>query len=582
LYASPAGPPSERLYQALQEVLDLVSSNFDFNQVLDAVLEHVAHILPYTSASIHFLRGDYLYYSAGRGFPVDSHPESELSAGENAIFQHIAQTRQAMLLRDVREHPDWHFKPGLEYIRSWIGAPLVAKGQVIGYLTLDHHETGAYDREDVQIAGTLARQVAVVIENARLHSETRRWAEEQAALNTIATAASSSLRLKKMLTHVLDAVRMLFEVDAAEVRLLNGNEGTLSVTARRPPDPAIPGAAGDAAAPDRTPSGPGDSVAAVTLRSKERLLGSLSVISHRPRQFTPRETALLEAISYQVSLAIENARLYEELKESEARKTALLDELEMSLQELQHAQAKLVQSEKLAAIGQLVSGVAHELNNPLTAIIGYSQMLQMGDLPEPVQDDLERIIEQAQRSARIVQKLLTFGRQDKPERRPVDVNQLIVDTLDLVSYQLAMDGIHVERSFARDLPLALADRFQLQQVWLNLIQNAQQAMYATRGKGVLRIRTRATRRRDIRVEFKDDGPGIPPSIMEKIFDPFFTTKPVGQGTGLGLSICYGIVQEHQGEIWAENNAGRGSTFVVVLPGHAGFAWETPPAPSPLV
>jgi signal transduction histidine kinase/ActR/RegA family two-component response regulator len=591
---------SQNLYQTFQEVVALVNSSLDFERVLDEVLKQVERVLPYTSASIHLLRTSRLYFAAGRGFPVDSHPESELSAGENAIFQEIAATKQPLLLRDVRQHPDWHVKPGLEYIHSWIGAPLIVKGLVIGYLTLDHAQPDAYTQEDVRIAQTLARQVAVAIENARLYTETRRWAEEQAALNTIATASSSSLDLAKMLNHVLDAVRMLFEVDAAEVRLLGDEGGGLNVAARRSPEEAAATDASPVYSVSRDPAGEAadciearvdsasESATAVPLRSKERLLGSLSIISYRPREFTSRETSLMEAISYQLSLAIENARLYEELKASEARKSSLLDELEKSLQELQRTQAKLIQSEKLAAVGQLTSGVAHELNNPLTAIIGYAQILEAGDLPAPVKNDLARITEQAQRSARIVENLLTFSRQHKPDRLPVDVNQLIEDTLQPVEHQLKLADIRVERNLAGDIPLAMGDPYQLQQVWLNLIQNAHQAMHDAHGGGLLRIQTSTTTKGRIRVEFSDTGPGIPPEAIQKIFDPFFTTRPVGKGTGLGLSICYGIIQEHQGDIWVETNAQGGSTFVVELPGYEGgtrpkdtgvVATTSPPGPA---
>lgn len=591
---------SEKLHKALQEVVALLNSHLDSDQILDEVLKQVERVLPFTSASIHLLDANRLYYAAGRGFPADSHPETGLSPGGNAILQQIAETKRPMLIEDVRSHPDWHVEPGLEYIRSRIGAPLIVKDRVIGYLTLDHRQVGAYTREDVQVSDTLARQVAVAIENARLYTETRRWAEEQAALNTIATAASSSLDMKKMLNHVLDAVKILFDVDATEVHLLAEGGGALSVATRRgryvPPEATPPSAAGDddmlssgrdnglsATSGDRPPEGDGEgsgeAVAAVALRSKEGLLGSLSITSYEGRKFTPREISLLEAISYQLSLAIENVRLYEELKQSEGRKTSLLRELEQSLQELQQAQAKLIQSEKLAAIGLLVSGVAHELNNPLTAIVGYAQILQASDLPSPAKADLDRIIEQAQRSARIIQKLLTFGRQHKPEQRPVDVNQLVEDVLDLVGHQLTMDQICVESQLSDTIPLTLADPYQLQQVWLNLIQNAQQAMLDAHRGGLLRIQTLTTLEGNIRVEFTDNGPGIAPDAMEKIFDPFFTTKPIGKGTGLGLSICYGIIQGHHGEIWVENNASGGSTFVVELPGLEDVAWDVDVEPA---
>lgn len=588
---------SERLSQALQEVVTLINSNLDFDQVLDEILKQTKRIVPYTSASIHLLISNRLYYAAGHGFPVSSHPDSELSRGENAIFQDIARTKLAMLIEDVREHPDWNTKPGLEYIRSWIGAPLVAKDRVIGYLTLDHNQVGAYTRQDVQTAETLARQVAIAIENARLYTETLRWAEEQVALNTIATAASSSLDLRKMLNHVLDAVHMLLvDVDGTEVRLWDESNEAFYVAARRGAQapvesPSVSASIRDSAkvkleshaplasgAPDKEDfvGEPKGSLATVSLRGKEQQLGSLSIISRTGRQFTAREVSLLEAIGHQVSLAIENARLYEQLKESEARKTGLLRELGKSLQELQEAQARLVQSEKLAAIGRLVSGVAHELNNPLTAVIGYAQMLQATDLPSIVQEDLDRIVEQAQRCARVVQKLLTFGRQHEPERYLVNVNQLIEDTLSLVSNQLTMDNIVVEHALSEEIPVVMADPYQLQQVWLNLIQNAQQAMHDAHGGGVLQVRTLITPEGKILVKFADDGPGIEPDVMEEIFDPFFTTKPVGQGTGLGLSICYGIIVQHEGQIWAENNVQGGSTFIVELPGREADVSEPSP------
>jgi two-component system NtrC family sensor kinase len=313
-------------------------------------------------------------------------------------------------------------------------------------------------------------------------------------------------------------------------------------------------------------------MAAVPLRSKEQLLGLLTVVSQEHLELAPEQVSLLEAIGYQLSLAVENSRLYEQLKESETRKTSLLHELEKSLRELQEAQTKLVQSEKLAAIGQLVSGI--------TSIIGYAQLLRSADVDSEVRSDLNRIVEQAQRSARIVQNLLTFSRQYKPERRLVDVNQLIQDTLELVNYQLTVNQITVDLQLSESVPAILADPHQLQQVWLNLIQNAHQAMSDSSRPRVLRIHSFVTDANQVGVEFSDNGPGIAPNALEKLFDPFFTTKPVGKGTGLGLSICYGIVQEHNGQIMAENNAEGGATFVVELPiqeagAHAQQAAELP-------
>jgi two-component system NtrC family sensor kinase len=232
--------------------------------------------------------------------------------------------------------------------------------------------------------------------------------------------------------------------------------------------------------------------------------------------------------------------------------------------ELEEAQNQLVQAEKMSVVGQLVSGVAHELNNPLAGVLGYSQLLQRMDLPEEIRRALDKIESEAERCRRIVQNLLIFARKNKPQKRLVDVNSVLESVLELKTYQFKVDNIRVEREMERGIPRTLADASQLQQVFMNIIHNAQQAVGEHRGSGCIRVRTRAVEGR-IRVEIADSGPGISPENLTRIFDPFFTTKEVGQGTGLGLSICYGIIQEHRGRIWAESRAGEGSSFHIELP-----------------
>ena len=227
-------------------------------------------------------------------------------------------------------------------------------------------------------------------------------------------------------------------------------------------------------------------------------------------------------------------------------------------------QLQLAQAEKLAAIGQMLSGVAHELNNPLTTIIGFSELLQEADVPESVRADLQRIARQAKRSSRIVQSLLTFARQSRIQMAEVDVNDLLTQTLEFIQPQLESHEVQAVLDLDPCLPRTLADAGQLQQVFLNLFTNALQAMAEAHGSGTLRLTSRATPT-VIQVAVADDGPGIPPDLLPQIFDPFFTTKGVGEGTGLGLSICYGIVREHGGRIWAESEPGQGATFYVELP-----------------
>jgi two-component system NtrC family sensor kinase len=229
-------------------------------------------------------------------------------------------------------------------------------------------------------------------------------------------------------------------------------------------------------------------------------------------------------------------------------------------------QEQLIQSEKMSAIGQLVSGVAHELNNPLAGISAFAQLLLSEKrFPPDQRTAAEMIYAEARRASRIVQNLLIFARQHKPERTPTSVNQVLDDTLELRGYELRVRGIDVQRDYDDQVPETMADAHQLQQVFLNLITNAEQAMErAERDQQRLTVRTRRTGEL-IRLEIEDTGPGIPPNLLERIFNPFFTTKPTGSGTGLGLSISLGIVREHEGRIWAENAPQGGARFVIELP-----------------
>jgi len=218
----------------------------------------------------------------------------------------------------------------------------------------------------------------------------------------------------------------------------------------------------------------------------------------------------------------------------------------------------------LASVGELAAGVAHEINNPLTGVIGYAELLMQEDVPEHIKSDLKIIHDGAKRVADIVKGLLTFARQAKPERVLIDINQVIQVALRLRAYELETGNMKVTTKLAPDLPLTIADPGQLQQVFLNLIINAEMEMKSAHGKGKLAIKTEHLDDA-IRISFKDDGPGIAEENLEKIFDPFFTTREVGKGTGLGLSICHGIVIEHGGRIYAESKLGKGATFIVELP-----------------
>jgi two-component system NtrC family sensor kinase len=225
---------------------------------------------------------------------------------------------------------------------------------------------------------------------------------------------------------------------------------------------------------------------------------------------------------------------------------------------------QIIQSERLAAMGQMIGGFAHELNNPLTSILGLAELLQEDETREPTRKQLAMLQQQARRAAEIVQNLMYFSRPPAPGKSSVNLADLLQRTLHLHAYSLRKNNITVDFLPDTALPAVSGDAHQLMQVFLNLILNSEQAMRDVRDRGTLRIRFE---RRDhaVAIVVQDDGPGIPPEILPNIFDPFYTTKRPGRGTGLGLSICKAILREHSGNIEASSGPGGGAIFTVTLP-----------------
>jgi two-component system NtrC family sensor kinase len=228
---------------------------------------------------------------------------------------------------------------------------------------------------------------------------------------------------------------------------------------------------------------------------------------------------------------------------------------------------QLLQAEKMTALGQAVSGVAHELNNPLATILSWAERLSQKPMLDPsVRRGLETILGESERAARIVRNLLRFARKRQTTRAMVDINQVVRETVALRSYEQRVSNIVVISALASGLPEVFADSHQVQQVLLNLMMNAEQAMLTANGRGTLVLRTwYDAEQESVVLEINDDGPGIPEEVQPKIFDPFFTTKEVGKGTGLGLTVAYAIVQEHGGRIRLESRPSAGASFYVELP-----------------
>ncbi len=415
-----------------------------------------------------------------------------------------------------------------------------------------------------------------ISEQKRAEEEIRRRNRELHALNTIAVVATQSLSLDEVLEVTLRQVVELFNADSGAVYLADVETRTLrrraalgqrSDAGLGTQEIRLPGEFWERVMRSRTqvlthmhlshlPQSITDYVAAEGLRSwlwallwtKDRIVGVIGVSSRTPREFTAPDENLMIAIGRQLATTIEKIRLY--------------DETTRAYEDLRHTQEQLLQSEKMSAVGQLISGVAHELNNPLTAILGYAQLMENENISERVRDFVQKLYKQAQRTHRIVQNLLSFARQRKPQKQYVDLCRVLEDTLALREYDLRLNDVTVEVEFEAPLPGVIADSHQLEQVFLNIINNAVDAMLET-GKGGA-LSGRVFLEGDfVCVEIQDSGPGM--KDPKRVFDPFYTTKAVGKGTGLGLSICYGIVKEHGGDIIARNAERGGAVFQVRMP-----------------
>ena len=422
-------------------------------------------------------------------------------------------------------------------------------------------------------------------------NEMRRRNRELNALNAMAVIATQSFDLDEILNLTLRQVVSLFGTETGSI-YLSDSDGALfrrragwgqrSEDRARFAEVSLPDGFGDLVMRSRTevitqefvPHLPplvaeflrADGLSSwiwVLLWSKDKPIGVMGVSTREAREYSSNDENLMVAIGRQLATTIEKVRLYEETCRA--------------YEDLRRTQEQLLQSEKMSAVGQLIAGVAHELNNPLTAILGYAQLLENEGLNERASDFVRKLFKQAQRTHRVVQNLLSFARQRKPEKQEVDVAKVLEETLALRDYDLKVNNIKVERNIDAHLPAVTADPHQLEQVFLNIINNAVDAILESGVSGTMRV---SVTQRDGHVcaEFSDSGPGI--KDPKRIFDPFYTTKNVGKGTGLGLSICYGIIKEHGGDILARNRTEGGAEVEVRLPVSGQQAASEPAAAAP--
>jgi two-component system, NtrC family, sensor kinase len=462
----------------------------------------------------------------------------------------VIEARTAVIVEDFAE------VAGLERVaeagmRSAISVPILAGNELVGTLSLGSARARRFEPEDQRLLTTIAGQIGVAVLNAQLHQ--------------------AIVRAKREWEQTFDAIGDPIAVFNRRGELLRGNRAlakhlSLPVQAMRRLTCAEIGFCGGAPCPRCSV---GAALRQEETRREVTLAdGQIFSVTTFPIG-VPGEGPSVAQVAKNVTEEIRSARRLQQMSDDLAATNRQLLE---AMDQLKAAQAQLVQAEKLSATGRLVAGVAHELNNPLTSVIGYAQLVeeelregQNERPPAEIAADLRRIAEEAERAARIVRNLLAFARRQSVARAPQDVVDVCRRVLSLREYQLKVNRIELDVELPADLPRVFADGGHLQQMLLNLILNAERAM---RGQALKHLSVAVRHDEEagaIEIAISDSGHGIDAENLSRVFDPFFTTREVGEGSGLGLSICYGIVRDHGGQISVESTPGVGATFRVLLP-----------------
>jgi signal transduction histidine kinase len=483
---------------------------------------------------------------------------------------------ESVILTDVQEVASYVPIPGWSP-GSGIWVPLRDGGNIFGVVSVEYQQKDRVDENDLVVIEAIAGILSSVLTNARQYEQLQRNVRQLEAVRATALDIGTNLDLEILLRRVVNRVRTLVDARGAELGFVDESEDVVQVLVSENPwqeytgyrFPYMSGVTGRVAATGEPLmiadfnawEGRGDSifrapfstVAGVPLKLMGDVIGTLVVQDDRPaREFTKEDIYTLELLAPQLAIFIRNARLYQELEER------------MHAQRL--AEERLVRSAKLAAVGEMAAAVAHELNNPLTTVTGFTELI-LESFPEdsPEFEDMSLVLSEAQRSREVVRRLLDFSRQSEILRVDTDLNEMITMVLQLTHHLAQTSNIKVRMELWEDIPPIRADRNQIQQVILNLVHNAIQAMPEGGELIVQSLMEERDKKMWLGIRVQDNGLGIEEENLEKIFEPFFTTKPSGEGTGLGLSVSYSIVSEHGGYIDVKSKTKEGSVFTIWLP-----------------
>jgi GAF domain-containing protein len=626
---------------ATADVLKVIShSTFDLQTVLDTLTESAARLCEADMAAIIRQKGETNYWATSYGLSVEQRDfvkELAIESGRGNVAGRVLKDGKTVHVPDVLADSDYA-SPYLDAQkivghRAALGVPLLREGSPVGVILLMRRSPQPFTDKQVELVETFADQAVIAIENARLFDEVQARTKELAqsvselqALGEVSQAVNSTLDLETVLATIVGRAVQLSRTDAGAIYVFDEERQEFRLHATHGMSKAMISAItdrhiglGDAhigpAATQRKPIQVYDirnepaspvneinsregyrSILIIPLLRPDHIVGALVVRRKVPGEYPQSTVNLLQTFADQSVVAIQNARLFESV-ETRTR------ELAKSLQDLQTAQDRLVQTEKLASLGQLTAGIAHEIKNPLNFVNNFSSVsvelidelrqalagakldgklrAEISEIADTLQGNLDKVVQHGKRADSIVKNMLLHSRQGSSEHRPIDINGVVEESLNLAYHGARAEkqgfNITLERSF--DPAAGEVDVFpqDITRVLLNLISNgfyaATKRKAETNGGDYEPTLTAATKSLGDRVEIRvrDNGTGIPPEVRNKLFNPFFTTKPAGEGTGLGLSISHDIiVKQHGGSIEVDTQPGEFTEFRIVLPRAAAF------------